>query len=141
MKLSRLKKSTEAGFSMVELLVVIGIIGIIAAIAVPIYANQRNAAGVGTLKADVANLATAVGVKKNGQDLTTTPTRIGFTAAERAKFQSDGNTLTIGWSAATNDYCIQGTRTVKTANDTKWNYVISQKNLFEGSCASSYVVF
>jgi type IV pilus assembly protein PilA len=141
MKLLNLKRSKEAGFSMIELVVVIIIIGIISAIAIPIYANQKNAAYVGTLKADVTNLATAVAVRANGQDLSKTPTRISFTAAERDAFESAGNTLTIAWNATTDDYCIQGTRTVKTTNDTKWNYVVKKKNLFEGSCATSYVAF
>lgn len=51
----RLEERNEDGFTMVEILVVIIIIGILAAIAVPIYLNQRKAAYDSALKQDLRN--------------------------------------------------------------------------------------
>ncbi len=49
----------EAGFSLIELLVVMIIIGILAAIAIPVFLTQRNSGYDATTKSDVKNASTA----------------------------------------------------------------------------------
>jgi type IV pilus assembly protein PilA len=52
-----MKKQAQAGFTLIELMIVVAIIGILAAVAIPAYSDY-------TIKAKVANALTAVGSTK-----------------------------------------------------------------------------
>jgi type IV pilus assembly protein PilA len=55
---SKYSNQSESGFTLVELLVVVLIIGILSAIAVPIFLNQRKQALDAQLKSDMKTVAT-----------------------------------------------------------------------------------
>ncbi|MBI4609935.1 MAG: prepilin-type N-terminal cleavage/methylation domain-containing protein [Candidatus Rokubacteria bacterium] len=58
--LRKLRPRDQRGFTLIELMIVVAIIGILAAIAIPLYANMQARARVGKAQADVRSLAGAV---------------------------------------------------------------------------------
>lgn len=60
-KLQRLRtKGAEEGFTLIELMIVVVIIGILAAIAIPIFMGQQRQAHLAGLKSDIKNTQSAI---------------------------------------------------------------------------------
>lgn len=73
----------EDGFTLLELLAVICIIGVIAAIYVPNFLNHRQTVGAEVLKADLLNLSVPVGAKyQEAPNSTVSLTRAMFPAVQ-----------------------------------------------------------
>ena len=109
-------KKDQKGFTLIELMIVIAIIGILAAIAIPQFASYRKRAYNGAAQADLKNAATAQEayyVDNQTYTTTTGATGINLTTSEGVTVtvtaaDADDYTITASHSSGDKTYTLAG---------------------------------
>ena len=129
-----MKERRESGFTLIELLVVILIIAILAAIAIPVFLNQRKKGWISQSQSALKNAATAMESYATG-------TGGNYTGATTGTLTANGYSPTasvtmIVDTATTSRFCLEANHTnfETTDADYTWRYDSAVGTPVQGVC-------
>lgn len=121
--LKMIKVKSEQGFTLIEMLVVVIVIGILVSIAIPLFLQQREKAHVATVKSDVRNAVLADTVRKssNGSGLPNSPVGSPYAGGDNLGDGENSFRVSRGVEITVTGTEITGTHNAFGAADT-WTY-------------------
>lgn len=105
----RREEGDEAGFSLIELIVVVVILGILAAIAIPVFNGLQEQAKKSSLESIVGNAAAQVASDiAQGKDKAAIDAQL-VKLQNQSDDQLEGIVLSVGTNVDIDGYCVSGT--------------------------------
>jgi type IV pilus assembly protein PilA len=106
-----LREEREGGFTLIELLVVILIIAILAAIAIPVFLNQRKKGWTAQAQSALKNMATAqeTYLVSNGSYVDTGASELTDLAGEGFRYSAADVTPDVVDAVGSSSYCLSAT--------------------------------
>jgi type IV pilus assembly protein PilA len=133
-----MKERSERGFTLIELLVVILIIAILAAIAIPVFLEQRKKGWVSQVESALKNAATAQESFLTGNDRYAEVGDVAGLEGEGWKKAPDVSLTIVSPASGANSaasYCMQATHTKLTPVATEiWKYDSATGAPEKGTC-------
>ena len=106
------KERQEGGFTLIEILVVILIIGVLAAIAIPMFLNQRRSANDAAVHSDIKNAALAAENWMIKNPNAVTPAQQNFVGPTKANYGGQEFTVSPGVHMQIVNFGRQGSDTI-----------------------------
>jgi prepilin-type N-terminal cleavage/methylation domain-containing protein len=129
MNFMKQKNTAKNGFTLVELMIVIAVIGILVGITIVSYGAWKNTAIANTLKSDLSNVATSMESYRNFNNVYPTSIPTTFTPAP-------DDTMTGGSTDGGITYCITATSIQNTSISYYISSQIAASGAQVGTCAS-----